>query len=179
MSTPTTHYSWAKPVVGGDNGVWGTTLNTDLDDIDTDLFAVSTATTAAQADADNAQTDATLALAQDRTITPTVIVNGGSGSSLTATIDLSVGGPIYKVAVASGSLPDLVVTFTNRPATYGRLVHLHITSSGSTTAVRVGSGSKQWAIPTNGDDVSASGTQLLGTVASGSQAAYALYIIGS
>lgn len=37
MSTPTTVYALDKPSVGGDAGAWGTLLNTNLDDIDSEL----------------------------------------------------------------------------------------------------------------------------------------------
>lgn len=47
----TTNYGWTKPTVSGSSGAWGTLLNTALDDIDTDLKAVSDAAAAAQADA--------------------------------------------------------------------------------------------------------------------------------
>jgi hypothetical protein len=36
----TANFGWTKPDVGGDNGTWGTKLNTALDDIDADLDAV-------------------------------------------------------------------------------------------------------------------------------------------
>lgn len=41
MGSPTTHYSWTKPTVGGDSSSWGTELNSSLDGIDTTVFAVS------------------------------------------------------------------------------------------------------------------------------------------
>lgn len=43
MTTPTTNYSFPKPIVGGDASTWGTELNTALDDIDATIFEVSNA----------------------------------------------------------------------------------------------------------------------------------------
>jgi hypothetical protein len=41
LSSPTAHYGWAKPTVGGDLDVWGGMLNADLDGIDTTVFTLS------------------------------------------------------------------------------------------------------------------------------------------
>lgn len=43
----TANYGWTKPAVGGDNGAWGTELNTDLDAIDTQVKATDTIAQAA------------------------------------------------------------------------------------------------------------------------------------
>jgi hypothetical protein len=45
----TTNYAWTKPTVGADNGTWGTTLNSTLDSIDTNLKTVDTAQVASAA----------------------------------------------------------------------------------------------------------------------------------
>lgn len=37
MPSPTTHFAWTQPVVGGDTGAWGTILNTLHDNVDADL----------------------------------------------------------------------------------------------------------------------------------------------
>ena len=42
LGSPTTNYGWTKPTVGGDLDVWGGYLNTDLDGIDSTVFALST-----------------------------------------------------------------------------------------------------------------------------------------
>ena len=39
MTTPTTHYSFPKPIVGADAGTWGTELNSSLDMIDATIFS--------------------------------------------------------------------------------------------------------------------------------------------
>jgi hypothetical protein len=39
MATTTTNFSWQKPTVDGDTGVWGGMLNSNWDDADTEVFA--------------------------------------------------------------------------------------------------------------------------------------------
>lgn len=41
MANLTVNYGWTKPVVGGDTDAWGGELNSDLDGIDSTVFAVS------------------------------------------------------------------------------------------------------------------------------------------
>lgn len=47
----TTNYGWAKPVVGGSTGAWGTLVNAIFDAIDSVLKTVSNAATSAQTNA--------------------------------------------------------------------------------------------------------------------------------
>lgn len=62
MTTPTTNYSWGKPVVGADTNTWGGELNTLFDAQDAQVFTVATAAATAQTAANAAQTTANAAL---------------------------------------------------------------------------------------------------------------------
>lgn len=177
--TFSTHYGWTIPAVG--TSAYAPKINADIESIDGDLFAVSEVADQAQSDATAAGTDADTALAQTVEITPSVVVVGGSVSAPTATIDLNSGGPVYRLS-ATGILlgVDLTITLTNRPATLGRLIYLHVScagSGGASVTTKIASGSKQWALPLSGNDVTSTGTQELGVCDSGSQAVYPLYIV--
>lgn len=40
MGTPTANFGWTKPTIGGDSNSWGSELNSDLDSIDSTVFAI-------------------------------------------------------------------------------------------------------------------------------------------
>lgn len=104
-TTPTTHYSFGKPAVGGDSGSWGTELNAALDLIDSTIFGVSGTASAALPASGGAMTgriDGKTSTVQMRTIS----VSGAW------TIDLSVAQ--YLVATITGAITG--ITLTNVPA---------------------------------------------------------------
>jgi hypothetical protein len=68
--TATTNYAWDKPTVGADDDTWGTTLNATIDDIDTDLKAVS--------DAKNTLTTATFSTSLKHSSQGSVLWHGSS-----------------------------------------------------------------------------------------------------
>ena len=72
----TTNYGWTKPTVAGDTGAWGTILNTALDDIDTDLKAVSDVASAALPKAGGTMTGGITYATGALPITGSVIVSG-------------------------------------------------------------------------------------------------------
>lgn len=181
--TNTAHYNLVKPDPGGSSGTWDDKLNANFDSIDTDLFAVSEVADGAASAASNAQDTADAALAGSAQMARTVVTVGGSGASLTATVDLSAGGPVFTFAVTNTvASADLLLTFTNRPVGYDRQVFLHISQTlsglGNQLVPKVASASKQWALPFN-DDVTGSGTQELANVSGNAQVVVPLLIVGS
>lgn len=171
--TTTTNYGWVVPAIG--TSAYAPKINTDLQDIDTDLFAVSTAADAAQADATAAQSTADDAFAGKQGITPTDITLT-AGDPYVASIDLSTGGPVYRITQShSYASTDCQITFTNRPATLSKVVYLHFiitstTGTGNFVPI-IQSASKQWAIPM-GVQVTTSGTQVAYTVEAGTVYSY-------
>lgn len=178
----TDNYSWQKPTVGGDSGTWGTTLNTDLDAIDSDLKDVSDAADAAQTDADAAQATADDAYHGLQAITPTAITLS-DGDPYTGTIDLSDEGVVYRITQShSYTSTDCNLTFTNRPVGVNRIIYLHfiisVTGGGSIFLPKIASASKQWVLPMD-TAVSGSGTQSLTGISGTQQIVYPLLVIGS
>ena len=177
----TANYSWVKPDVGGSNGTWGTSLNTDLDEIDADVFAVSTATTAAQSDADAAQVTADNAVDGELELTPVPVTLTG-GDPYAGTIDCSAG-VSFRITQSHGyASTNCDLTFTNRPVGYNRILYIHfiitVTGGGTSFVPKVASGQSQWAIPFN-TSRSASGATTLTTVSGTAQMIAPIFIIGS
>jgi hypothetical protein len=108
MSSPTTNYGFPKPTVGGDVGNWGTELNTALDDIDTQLKAVSDVAAGAMQTSGGASNDGTVTA----TALVAAAVNLGSAINGTMTLDLSQGQMFY--GSMSGNVTSVV--FSNVPS---------------------------------------------------------------
>lgn len=175
--TFSTHYNWTIPAIG--TSAFAPKINADLESIDGDLFTVSEAADAAQADADAAQSTADDAFAGKQGITPTAITLTG-GDPYVCSIDLDVGGPVYRITQTNAfTSTNCNITFTNRPATLGKMVYLHFIitqGSGNTFVPVIQSASKQWAIPFN-DTVSTSGTQTIDSFTNAQQVVYPIYIV--
>lgn len=146
--TTTTNYGWTKPEDGASEDSWGVKLNANLDEIDTDLKAVSDV-------ADDAAADATAALAaQADPLGPVIALSvAGSSSARTATADLATGSifDAGTVTFAPAGTPTLTITFTSRPAK-SRLVYVLLDASTANADVKASSGTQAWAKPINGND---------------------------
>lgn len=80
--TFTTNYNWTKPAVGGDPDTWGGLLNTDLDGIDSTVFAVSGVANAAMPKAGGTFTGA---ISGTNATFTGVVTSGGTLQSSTTT----------------------------------------------------------------------------------------------
>ena len=175
--------------MGGSSGTWGTTLNADLDSIDSQVKAVSDATTTAATAAAAAQTTANTAVAALAAITETAVTATGSGTTFAATIDCSAGA-VQGVTVttnAASSTVTCTLTFTNRPATTGKFMWLRfITQLGTNSTINyvVAAGSGQFALGMFVDTASSGAIQIGTQTHTGSglvtrQYVVPLYILGS
>lgn len=125
MATP--NYAFNLPVVGGDTGAWGSLLNENWSDLDTDLKAVSDVADAAQTTADDALPKAggtMTGLLESHSTQYTR--ESGSGTSGAVTFDLDDGdhfavsltGPI---TISFANLPGdetVIELWINNPSAY-------------------------------------------------------------
>ena len=200
MTTPTTHYSFPKPIVGADAGTWGTELNSSLDMIDATIFSQAGALNSNNLTLSN--NPSTGVLGSITFINPTAPTgqqrrwvlsedasaesggNAGSNFSLTACSDSGSGlsTPIY-VSRASGA-----VSFGGDTSHVGAATFSSMTASGTATfnGTTNFSGAVNIGGALNAGNVSLGGSLTVGNIsASGSvTAAYlsstgALYVAGA
>lgn len=186
--TFTTNYNWDIPTIG--TSAYAPKWNQNLQDIDTDLFAVSQATDTAQAAAVAAQARADGAVLGFLAMTSVAGTVTGSGANLACNLALpSIGtSPTYVCTFTSfSSAPHLDLTFTNRPVGKDMLVWVRVvqTSTGiSTLTVRIAAASAQFALPFNAS-IAPTGISTVGTLANPGgptttyQAVFPIYIVGS
>lgn len=102
----TTNYGLILPEVGGSNGSWGTKLNTDLTDIDTELKAVSDVAAAALPKAGGTLTGP---------VKDTIVAVASAGNGVeTLTLDLALGN-VFLVTIGHTGLKTLQLS--NFPGT--------------------------------------------------------------
>lgn len=150
----TANYGWVIPAVG--TSAYAPKINTDLQDIDTDLKAVSDAAVAAQSTATSAASSAASALAGGQQLTPSTITATGSSPNYAAAIDLSLGGPVYSIPLSVGTMSTLTValtlSFSNRPAlTQSKVIWVYVpltvtSSSGAALRIQVAAGSSAYIL---------------------------------
>jgi hypothetical protein len=108
--TTTTNYGWTKPEVGGSNGSWGTKLNTDLDEVDVDVFAVSGVASAALPKAGGTMTGRLVFDPVTGTSLGTPVTATPAGAAVALDLNL---GRVFDVGTFTGAA--LSFNFSNRP----------------------------------------------------------------
>src|SRR5271170_570185 len=114
MTTPTTHFSFGKPIVGGDSGTWGGEINSFMDALDSDLFTIQTTANAAFPTAGGTFTGQVNVLNST-----TAAVTASSGSSYTMNLATAL---TFVLTISATT----ALSFSNVPATGSTMVAVFI-----------------------------------------------------
>lgn len=134
----TANYGWTKPTVGADNGTWGTTLNTTLDSIDSQVKTTADAASAAATTA-NAALPKAGGTMTGRILGLTASATAVDKGSMTGAVTLDLATGQHFRGTVSGSC---VFTFSNPPASGNAFGFVFQVTNGGSAAVTWPAGTK-------------------------------------
>lgn len=153
MTTPTTNFSWGKPVVGSDNNTWGTEANAVFDAIDAEMQTVLTLASGALPLAGGTMTGLLGAK------TSTIAMQSVAVNSTTTNFDLSIADYIVATFTAVST-----ISFINTPTGANTVTGMMIRLINAGAHVPTWPSSVKWANAAGAPAFTASGTDLLGLV---------------